>query len=93
VSKFMIIKTDTWTTTAPVPVNLNHAAAAALDGKIYVVGGYLDDKIPSNKLFIYDPTTDVWQEGKSMLTARAALTAQFMENIYMLLAGLTIIIL
>lgn len=80
-------KTDTWTTTAPVPVNLNHAAAAALDGKIYVVGGYLDDKIPSNKLFIYDPTTDVWQEGKSMPTARAALTAQFIENILYAVGG------
>lgn len=30
-------KTDTWTTAAPLPVNLNHAAAAALDGKIYLV--------------------------------------------------------
>ena len=48
-------KTDTWTTAASVPVNLNHAAAAALDGKIYLVGGYLDNKIPSDKLFIYDP--------------------------------------
>jgi N-acetylneuraminic acid mutarotase len=59
-------KTDTWTTAAPVPVNLNHAAAAALDDKIYLGGGYLDNKIPSNKLFIYDPATDAWQEGIPM---------------------------
>jgi len=51
------------------------------------VGGYLDDKIPSNKSFIYDPTTDVWQEGKSMPTARAALTAQFIENILYAVGG------
>ena len=60
---------------------------AALDGKIYLVGGYLDDKIPSNKLFIYDPTTDAWQEGKSMPTARAALTAQFIGNILYAVGG------
>jgi len=80
-------KTDTWTTAAPVPVNLNHAAAAALDGKIYLVGGYLDNKIPSDKLFVYDPATDAWQEGNPMPTARAALTAQFIGNVLYAVGG------
>src|SRR5213080_4006295 len=38
-------KTDAWTTAAPVPVNLNHAAAASHNGRIYLVGGFLDNKI------------------------------------------------
>ena len=49
-------RNNTWNTAiAPIPVNLNHAAAASYNGKIYVVGGYLDNKIPSNRLFIYNP--------------------------------------
>ena len=34
-------KTDSWSTAAPVPANLNHASAATLNGKIYLVGGSL----------------------------------------------------
>jgi Kelch motif len=47
-------KNNTWTTSAtPIPVDLNHAAAASYNGKIYVVGGYLDNKIPpTDSLFM-----------------------------------------
>ncbi len=65
-------KTDTWSNASPLPVNLNHAAADAYNNKIYVVGGFLDNKIPSNKLFVYDPSQDKWLEGKAMPTARAS---------------------
>src|SRR5215475_4176909 len=64
-------KTDTWSNASPVPVNLNHAAATSYGNKIYLVGGFLDSKIPSNRIFIYDPSSDSWHEGKSMPTARA----------------------
>ncbi len=71
-------RNNTWNTgIPPIPVNLNHAAAASYNGKIYVVGGYLDNKIPSNRLFIYNPSKNIWLEAKSMLTPRAALAAQF----------------
>jgi N-acetylneuraminic acid mutarotase len=73
----------------PVPENLNHAAAATFKGKVYVVGGYLDDKIPSNKLFIYDSSNNQWHEGKNMPTARAALTAQFVDGILYAIGGTT----
>ena len=49
---------DKWSSVAPLPQPLDHAAAAAsYNGKMYVVGGggYLDRNILSNKLFIYDP--------------------------------------
>ena len=82
-------KTDSWSynDASPVPENLNHAAAATFNGKVYVIGGYLDDKIPSNKLFIYDPSSNQWQEGKNMPTARAALTAQFINGILYVIGG------
>jgi N-acetylneuraminic acid mutarotase len=62
---------------------LHHTAAAtSLDGKIYVVGGFLDSQwTPSNRLFIYDPLKNQWHEGKKMPTARGALTANFIDGI------------
>ena len=82
-------KTDTWNTSgvAPLPVNVNHAAAVAYNGKIYLAGGFLDNKILSDKLFIYDPVENKWQEGKSMPTARAAATAQFIDGILYVVGG------
>ncbi len=42
---------------------------------------------PSNRLFIYDPLTNQWQEGKSMPTARGALTANFINGILYAVGG------
>jgi N-acetylneuraminic acid mutarotase len=56
---------------------LHHAAAASFGKKLYVVGGYLADGRPSEKLLVYDPTLDEWNELSPMLTARGALTANF----------------
>lgn len=41
-----------------LPLPLHHASAATYWGKIYLVGGYIWDRIPSNNLFIYDPATN-----------------------------------
>jgi len=65
---------------APLPLAVNHAAAASYDGRLYVIGGYLEGRTPSEKLFIYDPTTDAWTEGANMPTPRAALTANFIDG-------------
>src|SRR5918912_4499502 len=42
---------------------------------------------PSNKLFIYDSAINKWQEGKSMPTARGALTAQFVNGVLYAIGG------
>ncbi len=79
---------NTWTTSiASLPVALNHPAADSYNGKIYVVGGYLDNRIATNRLFIYDPSQNVWNEGASMLTARAALAAKFINGILYAVGG------
>ena len=79
---------NTWTTSiASLPVALNHPAADSYNGKIYVVGGYLDDRIATNRLFIYDPSHNVWNEGASMPTARAALAAKFINGILYAVGG------
>ena len=33
-------RTDTWRAVAPMPVGLNHAVAAGVGGKLYVIGGH-----------------------------------------------------
>jgi N-acetylneuraminic acid mutarotase len=70
---------DTATLT-PLPLAVNHAAAASYDGLLYVVGGYLEGRAPSENLFIYDPSVDTWTQAADMPTPRAALTANFVNG-------------
>jgi uncharacterized protein (TIGR03437 family) len=52
----------TWEARAPFPILATEVSAAAIDDRVYVVGGYLENG-SSNRLFIYDPFTDTWSEG------------------------------
>jgi N-acetylneuraminic acid mutarotase len=47
---------------------------------LYIVGGYFADGSASNKLFVYDPVMDRWKELATMLAARGALTANFLDG-------------
>jgi N-acetylneuraminic acid mutarotase len=53
---------DTWQKRAPLPNALSHVGVAALDGKLYAIGGFV--KVvhigPQNLAFVYDPVTDKW---------------------------------
>jgi N-acetylneuraminic acid mutarotase len=86
------INNNSWTKAVPLPQSLHHTAAASYDGKIYVIGGYTSavDDVPwsaTNKLFIYDPVQNKWQEGKTMPTARGALNAAFINGILYAVGG------
>lgn len=74
---------DTWTALAPMPTSRGAAAAAAANGKIYVVGGVVTpsgsnvtavspDQPHSSvgTLEEYDPISDTWKELRPMPTAR-----------------------
>jgi N-acetylneuraminic acid mutarotase len=54
-----------WRTHAPVPTPRTEVAAAALDGKIYVIGGF-DDGGTVATVEIYDPVTDSWSDGPQL---------------------------
>ncbi|NIV33837.1 MAG: galactose oxidase, partial [Anaerolineae bacterium] len=56
---------DQWTPRAPLPSARGAAAAAAIEGKIYTVGG---DSVfgLSGELTVYDPDTNVWSPLPSM---------------------------
>jgi len=51
-----------WTALKPMPVPLGEAAAVALDGKIYVAGGYDTDA----SFQIYDTASGNWEQGPSL---------------------------
>jgi uncharacterized repeat protein (TIGR01451 family) len=63
--------TNAWSTGAALSAPLAFASAVALDGKLYVVGGQLDDGRYSDALYVYDPIGDSWSQGASMGEARA----------------------
>jgi N-acetylneuraminic acid mutarotase len=65
-----------WTSVRPLPVALNHPAAAGHRGYVYVLGGYAspnDLALPVATLYRYDPARDRWQKLPPMPAARAAL--------------------
>ena len=72
------IRRDRWRRVAAMPVGLNHAAAVAYRGSVYVVGGYrgrraLDDEVAT--LYRYQPKRNRWTQLPSAPTRRGALAA------------------
>lgn len=53
---------DRWSSVAPLPIPLNHANAASVDGKIYVLGGLNDSSVAVGNTYRYDPAEDQWTE-------------------------------
>jgi N-acetylneuraminic acid mutarotase len=68
-----------WTSRLAGPTPREYAAAAVLDGKVYVAGGQLTNTTttpgPATDLLeIYDPAANTWSAGPPMPTARMGLT-------------------
>jgi N-acetylneuraminic acid mutarotase len=86
---------DTWNTNvSPLPFPMDHVGLDAYNGKLYLVGGFIEpDEGPhrraTNSLFIYDPLKNEWEDGKPMPTARAGLTAKFIDGILYAIGGST----
>src|SRR5439155_10489972 len=47
-----------WSLAASLLEPVSEQAVAALDGKVYIVGGYPGDRIPVAKVRVYDPATN-----------------------------------
>lgn len=69
--------TDKWESRAPMAVPRNHAFAAAVNGKIYVIGGrtghgFILSATNTDVVEEYDPANDIWSAPKErMPTARS----------------------
>jgi N-acetylneuraminic acid mutarotase len=73
------IASNTWRERSPMPTARDHLAVAAVNGKIYAIGGRLGSAFsfsssPTDVVEEYDPATDSWGNVKAkMPTPRSAL--------------------
>src|SRR5919107_1214454 len=61
-----------WSRGTPFPHPLHHAATVGWNGKLYVLGGYVEGWTPTKAVHEYDPASDRWRELGPMPTARGA---------------------
>jgi N-acetylneuraminic acid mutarotase len=82
--------TNTWSTKSTTGFTHRYnAAATAVDGKIYVVGGYVGST-PSNLNQMYDPATDTWTTNSSTgFTARTSPAAAVVDGRIYVMGGFT----
>jgi len=84
-----------WTTGPPAPTRRNSAAAAVIDGKIYVVGGrenrIQDDgsQLQHNlaALEVFDPETNRWESRSPMPVSSGGIAAAALDGILYVFGG------
>lgn len=59
-----------WRTLAPMPTPRSEVAAAELDGKIYVVGGFVGNGSATATVEVYDPAKNTWVSVASLPATR-----------------------
>lgn len=64
---------NTWSTRASLPTARMQAGVAAVNGKVYAIGGYGMDGRYLNTVEEYDPATNTWTTRPSMPTSRSRL--------------------
>jgi len=62
-----------WVDRAPLDDRRHEHAAATLDGKIWVAGGFNRSFVPVDRLDMYDPATNTWTTKAAMHVARGGL--------------------
>ena len=80
---------DSWSVKTPLPQSLDHAGAAAVGGKVYVVGGYISffQGTISSATYEYDPGANTWTTRAPMPLARAAAATVAVDGIIYVLGG------
>lgn len=73
---------DRWTERAPLPIGLSHAGVAAVDGRLYAVGGFTTPIHigPKNVAFAYDPSANRWQRIADISSARGSIATASLEG-------------
>lgn len=90
-----------WSQKHSMPVPAHHVAVAALNGRIYVMGGFVPPESsqqgapssaeagwqPTNRSWVYDPNSDTWQELTPAPTPRGAGWAVALNNRIYVIGG------
>jgi N-acetylneuraminic acid mutarotase len=66
---------DHWHSQAPLPTPRNSAAAAVVNGVLYVIGGRTVSDGNTPVVEVYDPGSDRWEQARPMPKAQAGLAA------------------
>lgn len=77
-----------WSEPTKLPVGLNHVAAAAHDGKLYLAGGFLEGEAETDLFLEYDPATGRWRQMPPMGQARGGAAAAVIgDKLYVIDGG------
>ncbi|MFO0864400.1 MAG: Ig-like domain-containing protein [Gemmataceae bacterium] len=85
--------TDAWTTGAPMPTGRECPGAAVLNGKMYVVGGYVRDPLnwpvatAVSVVEIYDPATNTWTAGPALPAPLANAVVETLDGVLYVAGG------
>ena len=80
--------TNSWVTRRQAPHFHRQGAAAVIDGKFYVAGGYLNQSSdPTAALDVYDPATNTWSTLAPLPTGGAASGAALGGQFYVVVSG------
>jgi N-acetylneuraminic acid mutarotase len=82
-----------WTQVASLPVARGYHTTAVVDGKMYVLGGeFIDDEgyqVATDRVDVYDPAANSWQQMAAMPTARHGHAAAVMDGKIYVSGGFT----
>jgi N-acetylneuraminic acid mutarotase len=84
--------TNTWTTLTTLPITVNYASAAVINGQLYIVGGCVSSDCRvgvTNQVEIYNPTTNSWSNASPMLTPVASAATAVINGLLYVAGGAT----
>ena len=77
-----------WSLKAEFPHRCNHVSGAAIGGKIYTFGGFVEqNRCPHSKCFVYDAAADTWASIAPISRPRGAISAIALDGKIHLLAA------
>ncbi|KAK1843387.1 kelch repeat-containing protein [Colletotrichum chrysophilum] len=96
------IASDTWRTASPAPYKVNHPNIAAVDDKVYLLGGLVVGPttpgltmnwVASKSSYVYDVATDVWSELPPMPngTEKGSSVVGVYDDLIILAGGMTVL--
>jgi N-acetylneuraminic acid mutarotase len=83
-------KLNQWFIAAPLPSGANHVAVVADAGRIYALGGFIEQNTdPINKAYAYDVATNSWTTLAPLPRPRGAASAVAFDGMIHLIGGAT----
>jgi len=69
---------NSWNQTTSLPISIYSCSASSYDGLIYIVGGFSNGLVASDKFLQFDPTSQAYTFLTSVPTPRGALTSNWL---------------